>query len=111
MAPKSHLRFSEAGVAASGFPRAHRVYRSSRVVVRAEFVGFGWDLRIAAGDDFAGRIAHPGRHVALGPEFHAGLEFWRWFVDKGVDARGRVLSAPMIHLLERPAQRTLFSDA
>ena len=39
------------------------------------------------------------------------LEFWRWFVDKGVDARGGVLSAPMYHLLEPPAQRALFSDA
>ena len=34
-----------------------------------------------------------------------------WFVDKGVDARGRMLSAPMYHLLKRPAKRTLFSDA
>ena len=67
--------------------------------------------RIAAGDHFAGRMANSGRRVALGPEFHAGLEFWRWFVDKGVDARGGVLPAPMYHLLERPAQRTLFSDA
>ena len=67
--------------------------------------------RIAAGDHFAGRMADPGRRVALGPEVHADLELWRWFVDKGVDARGGVLSAPMYHLLERPAQRTLFSDA
>ena len=44
--------------------------------------------RIAAGDDFAGRTATPG--VALGPEFRADLEFWRWFVDKGVGARGGV---------------------
>ena len=28
--------------------------------------------RIAAGDHFAGRMANPGRRVALGPEFHAG---------------------------------------
>ena len=68
-------------------------------------------LRIAADDHFAGRMPNPGRRVALGSEFHADLEFWRWFVDKGVDARGGVLSAPMDHLLERPAQRTLFSDA
>ena len=67
--------------------------------------------RIVAGDHFAGRMANPGRRVALGPEFHADLEFWRWFVDKGVDARGGVLLAPMYHLLERPAQRTMFSDA
>ena len=46
-----------------------------------------------------------------GPEFHADLEFWQWFVDKGVDARMRVLSAPMYHLLKPPAQRALFSDA
>ena len=67
--------------------------------------------RIAAGDHFAGRIANPGRRVAVGPDFHADLEFWRWFVGKGVDARIGVLSSPMYHLLERPAQRTLFSDA
>ena len=65
--------------------------------------------RIAAGDHFAGRMANPGRRVALGPEFHADLEFWPWFVDKGVHARGGVFSAPMYHLLEHPAQRTLFS--
>ena len=41
--------------------------------------------RTAAGDDFAGRMANPGRPVALGPEFHADLEFWRWFVDKRVE--------------------------
>ena len=67
--------------------------------------------RIAAGDHLAGRMANPGRRVALGPEFHADLEFWRWFVDKGADVRDGVLSAPMYHLQERPAQRTLFSDA
>ena len=67
--------------------------------------------RVAADDHSAGRMANPGRRAALGPAFHADLEFWRWFVDKGVDARGGVLSAPVYHLLERPAQRTLFSDA
>ena len=66
---------------------------------------------IAAGDQFAVRMANPGRRIALGPEFHADLELWPWFVDKAVDARGGVLSAPMYHLLERPAQQTLFSDA
>ena len=67
--------------------------------------------RIAAGDPFAGRMANPGRLVALGPEFHADFEFWRWCVDKGVDARGGVLLVPMYHLLERRAKRTLLSDA
>ena len=67
--------------------------------------------RIAAGADFAGRMANPGRRVALGPEFHGDFELWRWFIDVGVDARGGALSAPMYHLLERPAKRTLFSDA
>ena len=32
--------------------------------------------RIAVSDHFAGRIANPGRRVALGPEFHVDLEFW-----------------------------------
>ena len=67
--------------------------------------------RIAAGADFAGRMANPGRRLALGPEFHGDLEFWRWFVEEGLDARGGILSAPMYHLLERPPRRTLFSDA
>ena len=67
--------------------------------------------RVAAGDHFAGRIANPGRRDVFGPEFHADLEFWRWVVDNSAGARGGVLSAPMYHLLERPAQRTLFSDA
>ena len=67
--------------------------------------------RIVAGDHFAGRMANPGRRVALGREFRTDLEFWRWFVDNGVNARGGVLSAPMYLLLERPAQRTLFSDS
>ena len=47
----------------------------------------------------------------MGPEFHGDLEFWRWFVEEGLDARGGTLSAPMYHFLERPSQRTLFSDA
>ena len=66
--------------------------------------------RIAAGEDFAFRVANPGRRIALRPEFHGDLEFWRWFVDEGFDARGGVLSAPMNHLFDRSAQRTLFSD-
>ena len=67
--------------------------------------------RIAAGADYACRMVNPGRRVAIGPEFHGDLEFWRWFVSEGLDALGGTLSAPMYHLLERPAQRTLFSDA
>ena len=39
----SHLCFSETGVAASGFPRAHFVRCSSRVVFRASSVGFACD--------------------------------------------------------------------
>ena len=67
--------------------------------------------RIAAGVEYARRMANHGRRVALGPEFHGDLEFWRWFVSEGLVAVGGILSAPMYHLLERPAQRTLFSDA
>ena len=66
--------------------------------------------RIAAGIHFAGPMANPGLRVALGPEVHTDLEFSLWFVDKGVDARGGVLPAPNYHLLQRPAQRTLFSE-
>ena len=67
--------------------------------------------RIAAGVDLADRKANPGRRVALGPEFHGDIKFCRWFVDEGFDAIGGTLSAPVYHLLERPAQCTLFSDA
>ena len=64
--------------------------------------------RIAAGAEYACRMVNPGRRVALGPAFHGDLEFWYWFVSKGLDALGGGLSTPMYHLLERPAQRTLF---
>lgn len=67
--------------------------------------------RMAAGTDFAGLMASPGRLVALWPESHRDLEFRRWFAEVGVDARGGALSAPMYNLLERPPQRTLLSDA
>ena len=67
--------------------------------------------RIAAGDRFAGRMANPERSVARGPEVHADLEFWRRFIDNGVDTRDGVLSAPMYNLVQRPKQRTLFADS
>ena len=67
--------------------------------------------RVASGAGYAYRMAEPGRRVALGPEFHGDLELWRWFAAEGLDARGGTLSAPMYRLLERPARRTLCSDA
>ena len=67
--------------------------------------------RVASGAGYAYRMPDPGRRVALGPEFHGDLEFWRWFAAEGLDARGGTSSAPMYRLLERPAQRTLCSDA
>ena len=66
--------------------------------------------RVASGAGFAFRMPDPGRCVALGPEFHGDLEFWRWFAAEGLDTRGGTLSA-VYRLLERPARRTLFSDA
>ena len=33
--------------------------------------------RITAGADYACRMVNPGLRVALGPEFHGNLEFWR----------------------------------
>ena len=44
--------------------------------------------RIVAGADFDCRMANPGRRLALGPEFDGDREFWRWFVEEGLDARG-----------------------
>ena len=67
--------------------------------------------RMSAGADFGFRKANPGRRLVLGHEFQGDLYFWRWFVEEGSDARGGTLSAPMYHLLERPSQRTMFSDA
>ena len=66
--------------------------------------------RVASGAGYAYRMTEPGRRVALGPEFHGDLEFC-WFAAEGIDARGGTLSAPMYRLLERPARRTLFSEA
>ena len=81
------------------------------VFVHHLLASVGMPRMAAAGDLFAGCIANSGRRVALGPEFHADLEFWRWFVDKAVDARGGVFSALMYHFLERWAQRALCLDA
>ena len=67
--------------------------------------------RISAGADFGFRAANLGRRLVLGPEFQRDLEFWRWFVKEGLDARGGTLPAPMYHLLGCPSQPTLFSDA
>ena len=55
--------------------------RPGSFFVHRLFVSVGMP-RIAAGDHFVVRMANPGGRVALGPEVHAGLEFWRWFVDK-----------------------------
>ena len=52
--------------------------------------------RIAAGDHFADRMANSGRRVGLGPDFQADLKLWRWFVDKGVDARRGVVGADVV---------------
>ena len=54
-------------------------------------------------------ICLPPVLLSLGPEFQADLEFWQQVVDKGVDARGGLLSAHIDDLLLRPPQRTLFS--
>ena len=67
--------------------------------------------RVASGAGYTYRMPEPGRRVALGPEFHGDLELLRWFAAEGLDARGGTLSAPMYRLLERPARRTLCSDA
>ena len=66
---------------------------------------------IAAGAGLARRTANPGRCAALGPEFHGELELWRWLVAEGLDVQGGTLSAPMFHLPERSARRTLFSGS
>ena len=55
-------------------------------------------------------IGWPTRGGVL-PSGPSSMGISRWFVDRGLDARGGVSSAPMCRLLERPAQRALFSDA
>ena len=67
--------------------------------------------RITAGADFACRSVNSEPRVVLGPEFHRDLEVWRSFVAEGLYARRGCVLAPMYHLLERPARRTVFSDA
>ena len=52
-----------------------------------------------------------GSEMCIRDRFHGDLECWRCFAAEGLDARGGTLSAPMYRLLERPARRTLFSDA
>ena len=53
--------------------------------------------RVASGAGFTYRMPDPGRRVALGPEFHGDLEFWRWFVAEGLDSRGGALLS-LIHI-------------
>ena len=86
------------------------VVRPGRFFVNRLLASVGMP-RISAGADFGFRTANLGRRLVLGPEFQGNLEFWRWFIEEGLDARGGTLSAPMYHLLERPSQRTPFSDA
>lgn len=58
------------------------------------------------------RLRNPGHRVLIGPEFHADLDFWRWLVVEGLDARGGQLYSPVYCTTAlRPLRRTLFSDA
>ena len=107
----SGIYFSEAGVAACRLPHSLSfAFRPGSFFVHRMLTSVGMP-RIAACAEYVCRMVNPGRRVALGPEFREDLEFWRWFVSEGLDAQRGTLSAPMYHLLERPAQRTLFSDA
>ncbi|MEP2438517.1 MAG: hypothetical protein ABJH93_16610, partial [Roseibium sp.] len=67
--------------------------------------------RKTAGADYACHLANTGWRVVVGLEFHEDLEFWPSFVAEGLDVRRNRLSAPLHHLLQRPARRTLFMDA
>ena len=60
---------------------------------------------------FASGIAQPNKHVPLSPMFHDELEFWRWFVDKGLVGRGGGLCLPMYNIVVRPPVFSVFSDA
>ena len=112
VAPVSCICFCEAGVQARGFSHAYLVRGASGIVffVQRLLASVGVP-HVASGAGYAYRMPEPGRRVALGPEFHGDLELLRWFAAEGLDARGGTLSAPMYRLLERPARRTLFSDA
>ena len=85
------------------FVRVSFAFRPGSFFVQHILASVGMPL-IAAGTDYACRMANPGRRVALGPEFHGDLEFWRWLFSEGLDAQGGTLSAPMYHLLERLAK-------
>ena len=67
--------------------------------------------RIAAGADCACRRAKTGGLVVLGPGFREDLESWCMAVSNGLNAQGGTLLAPVTLFLERPAKRTLCSDA
>ena len=60
---------------------------------------------------FPSRVSDPNRRVGLGPLFHDDLEFWRWFVARGLASRGGSLCSPMYNIVHRPPTMAVFSDA
>jgi len=60
---------------------------------------------------FPSRVSDPTRRVLLGPLFHDDLEFWRWFVARGLAALGGSLCSPVYNIVRRPPRMAVFTDA
>ena len=60
---------------------------------------------------FESGLAEPTRRITLGPMFHDELEDWRWFVEKGLVARGGSLCSPMFNIVARPPTFSILTDA
>ena len=56
-------------------------------------------------------LDNPNRRVTLGPMYHDELEFWRWFVNKGLAYRARVLFVAHVQYYHSSTKLTMFTDA
>ena len=60
---------------------------------------------------FTSGMPDPNKRVTLGPLFHDELEFWRWFVDRGLTSLGDFLCSPMFNVVTRSPDMCIFTDA
>lgn len=52
-----------------------------------------------------------GADVGVTPEFMADIEWWRWYLTKGVRKRGEKMSAPFSRFVRQPHKSTCLSNA
>lgn len=60
---------------------------------------------------FTSGAPDPNKRLVLGTMFHDELDFWRWFVNRGLTSRGGFLCSPMFHVVSRPPDLCIFTDA